>query len=165
MMLGELNLPIGLSVKAANTNDSLFMAQLFYSTKTFFYELGLPCEVVETMLEQQYRLQEASYREQYPNANTYILFYHQQAVGKVMLDISEYKIHIVDLIIIPGMRGQGFGSVILEAIKQEALKRHLLVGLSVESENTQAKKLYLQYGFELQSCSDTHELMLWGGVK
>jgi ribosomal protein S18 acetylase RimI-like enzyme len=164
MMLGELNLPIGLSVKAANTNDSLFMAQLFYSTKTFFYELGLSCEVVETMLEQQYRLQEASYREQYPNANTYILFYHQQAVGKVMLDISEYKIHIVDLIIIPGMRGQGFGSVILEAIKQEALKRHLLVGLSVESENTQAKKLYLQYGFELESCSGIYELMLWGEV-
>ncbi|MCU8014442.1 GNAT family N-acetyltransferase [Shewanella sp. SM74] len=161
MMLGELNLPIGLSVKAANTNDSLFMAQLFYSTKTFFYELGLPSEVVETMLDQQYRLQEASYREQYPNANTYILFYHQQAVGKVMLDISEYKIHIVDLIIIPGMRGQGFGSVILEAIKQEALKRHLLIGLSVESENTQAKKLYLQHGFELESCSGIYESMLW----
>ncbi|MCU8062180.1 GNAT family N-acetyltransferase [Shewanella sp. SM55] len=161
MMLGELNLPIGLSVKAANTNDSLFMAQLFYSTKTFFYELGLPCEVVETMLDQQYRLQEASYREQYPNANTYILFYHQQAVGKVMLDISEYKIHIVDLIIIPGMRGQGFGSVILEAIKQEARKRHLPVGLSVESENTQAKKLYLQHGFELESCSGIYESMLW----
>ncbi|MCU7986424.1 GNAT family N-acetyltransferase [Shewanella sp. SW24] len=164
MMLGELNLPIGLSVKAANTNDSLFMAQLFYSTKTFFYELGLSCEVVETMLEQQYRLQEASYREQYPNANTYILFYHQQAVGKVMLDISEYKIHIVDLIIIPGMRGQGFGSVILEAIKQEALKRHLPVGLSVEAENTRAKKLYLQHGFKFESCSETHELMRWDGL-
>ena len=161
MMRGELNLPIGLSVKAANTNDDPFMAQLFYSTKTLFYELGLPSEVVEIMLEQQYRLQQASYREQYPNANTYILFYHQQAVGKVMLDISEYKIHIIDLIIIPDMRGQGFGSVILEAIKQEALKRHLPVGLSVESENTQAKKLYLQHGFKLDSCSGFYETMLW----
>lgn len=161
MMLGELNLPIGLSVKAANTSDSLFMAQLFYSTKTFFYELGLPCEVVETMLEQQYRLQEASYREQYPNANTYILFYHQQAVGKVVLDVSEYRIHLIDFIIIPSMRGRGFGSAILAAIKQEAMKRHLPVGLSVESENTQAKKLYLQHGFQLESYSGAYESMLW----
>lgn len=161
MMRGELNLPIGLSVKAANTSDSLFMAQLFYSTKTFFYELGLPSEVVETMLEQQYRLQEASYREQYPNANTYILFYHQQAVGKVMLDISEYRIHLIDFIIIPSMRERGFGSAILAAIKQEAMKRHLPVGLSVESENTQAKKLYLQHGFKLESYSGAYESMLW----
>ncbi|MCS6176486.1 MULTISPECIES: GNAT family N-acetyltransferase [Shewanella] len=161
MMRGELNLPIGLSVKAANTNDDPFMAQLFYSTKTLFYELGLPSEVVEIMLEQQYRLQQASYREQYPNANTYILFYHQQAVGKVMLDISEYKIHIVDFIIILSMRGRGFGSAILAAIKQEAMKRQLPVGLSVESENTQAKKLYLQHGFKLESYSGAYESMLW----
>ena len=161
MMRGELNLPIGLSVKAANTNDDPFMAQLFYSTKTLFYELGLPSEVVEIMLEQQYRLQQASYREQYPNANTYILFYHQQAVGKVMLDISEYRIHLVDFIIIPSMRGRGFGSAILAAIKQEAMKRHLPIGLSVERENTQAKKLYLQHGFKLESYSGAYESMLW----
>jgi ribosomal protein S18 acetylase RimI-like enzyme len=161
MMLGGLNLRIGLSVNAANANDCLFMAQLFYSTKTCFYELGLPSEVVEIMLEQQYRLQQDSYREQYPNANTYIMFYHQQAVGKVMLDISEYRIHLVDFIIIPSMRGRGFGSAILEVIKQEAMKRHLPVSLSVESENTQAKKLYLQHGFELESCSGSHEAMLW----
>ncbi|MEO3737846.1 GNAT family N-acetyltransferase [Shewanella baltica] len=161
MMRGELNLPIGLSVKAANANDGPFMAQLFYSIKTLFYELGLPSEVVEIMLEQQYRLQQASYREQYPNANTYILFYHQQAVGKVMLDISEYRIHLVDFIIIPSMRGRGFGSAILAAIKQEAMKRHLPVGLSVESENTQAKKLYLQQGFKPESYSGAYESMLW----
>lgn len=164
MMLDEFNSLIGLSAKAANANDTPFMAQLFYSTKPFFYELGLPCEVVDTMLEQQYRLQQASYREQYPNANTYILFYQQQIVGKVMLDISEYRIHLIDLIMIPSMRGQGFGSAILAFIKQEAAIRNLPVGLSVEKENALAKKLYLQHGFKLESCSDTHELMLWGEV-
>lgn len=164
MMLDEFNSLIGLSAKAANANDNPFMAQLFYSTKPFFYELGLPREVVDTMLAQQYQLQQASYREQYPNANTYILFYHQQAVGKVMLDTSEYRVHIIDLIVINSMRGQGFGSAILAFIKQEAAIRNLPVGLSVEKENARAKKLYLQHGFKLESCSDTHELMLWGEV-
>lgn len=161
MMLDELNLQIGLSAKAANANDTPFMAQLFYSTKPFFYELGLPSEVVETMLEQQYRLQQASYREQYPSANTYILFYHQQAVGKIMLDISEYRIHLIDFIIIPSMRGRGLGSAVLAFIKQEAMKRCLPVGLSVERENTRAKKLYLQQGFKLESYSGVYESMLW----
>lgn len=161
MMLDEFNSLIGLSAKAANANDTPFMAQLFYSTKPFFYELGLPSEVVETMLEQQYRLQQASYREQYPNANTYILFYHQQAVGKVMLDISEYRIHLVDFIIIPSMRGRGLGSAVLAFIKQEAMKCCLPVGLSVERENTRAKKLYLQQGFKLESYSGVYESMLW----
>lgn len=161
MMLDEFNSLIGLSAKAANANDTPFMAQLFYSTKTLFYELGLPSEVVETMLEHQYRLQQASYREQYPNANTYILFYHQQAVGKVMLDISEYRIHLVDFIIIPSMRGRGLGSAVLAFIKQEAMKRCLPVGLSVERENTRAKKLYLQQGFKPESYSGAYESMLW----
>lgn len=164
MIFDEFNSRIGLSAKAANANDNLFMAQLFYSTKPFFYGLGLPREVVDTMLAQQYQLQQASYREQYPNANTYILFYQQQTIGKVMLDISEYKIHLVDLIIIPSMRGQGFGSAALANIKQEAIKRHLPVGLSVEAENTRAKKLYLQHGFKFESCSETHELMRWDGL-
>lgn len=118
MMFDEFNSLIGLSAKAANANDNPFRAQLFYSTKPFFYELGLPREVVDTMLAQQYQLQQASYREQYPNANTYILFYHQQAVGKVMLDISEHRVHLIDLIVIHSMRGQGFGSAILAFIKQ-----------------------------------------------
>ncbi|MCP3129375.1 N-acetyltransferase [Shewanella sp. KJ2020] len=161
MMLDEFNSLIGLSAKATNANDTPFMAQLFYSTKTLFYELGLPSEVVETMLEQQYRLQQASYREQYPNANTYILFYHQQAVGKVMLDISEYRIHLVDFIIIPSMRGRGLGSAVLTFIKQEAAIRNLSVGLSVERENTRAKKLYLQQGFKPESYSGAYESMLW----
>ncbi|MDT3307456.1 GNAT family N-acetyltransferase [Shewanella vaxholmensis] len=161
MIFDEFNSRIGLSAKAANANDNLFMAQLFYSTKPFFYGLGLPREVVDTMLAQQYQLQQASYREQYPNANTYILFYQQQTIGKVMLDISEYRIHLIDFIIIPSMQGRGFGSAILAAIKQEAMKRHLPVGLSVESENTQAKKLYLQHGFKLESYSGAYESMLW----
>ncbi|MGL4750443.1 MAG: GNAT family N-acetyltransferase, partial [Shewanella sp.] len=92
MMLVELNPLTGLSVQPANANDNLFLAELFYSTKTFFYELGLPAGIAQSMLEQQYRLQQVAYQEQYPNAITYILFYQRQAVGKVMIDINEHRV-------------------------------------------------------------------------
>lgn len=161
MMLAELNPLTGLSIKPAKANDNLFMAELFYSTKTFFYELGLPLDVAQSMLEQQYRLQQVSYREQYPNAIIYILCYQQQAVGKLMLDTNEHRVHLVDFIIAPSMRGRGLGSAILEAVKLEARQRQLPVHLSVESENTQAKSLYLRHGFQFQSRSDTYESMRW----
>ncbi|MCG9965803.1 MAG: GNAT family N-acetyltransferase [Shewanella sp.] len=161
MMLVELNPLTGLSVQPANANDNLFLAELFYSTKTFFYELGLPAGIAQSMLEQQYRLQQVAYQEQYPNAITYILFYQRQAVGKVMIDINEHRIHLVDFIMVSTMRGRGLGSAVLEAVKLEATQRQLPVHLCVERENTQAKKLYLRHGFKLESCSDTHESMQW----
>lgn len=161
MMLAELNPLTGLSIKSANASDNGFLAELFYSTKTFFYELGLPLDVAKSMLEQQYRLQQVSYREQYPNAIIYILCYQQQAVGKLMLDTNEHRVHLVDFIIAPSMRGRGLGSAILEAVKLEARQRQLPVHLSVESENTQAKSLYLRHGFQFQSRSDTYESMRW----
>lgn len=160
-MLVELNPLTGLSVQPANANDNLFLAELFYSTKTFFYELGLPAGIAQSMLEQQYRLQQVAYQEQYPNAITYILFYQRQAVGKVMIDINEHRIHLVDFIMVSTMRGRGLGSAVLEAVKLEATQRQLPVHLCVERENTQAKKLYLRHGFKLESCSDTHESMQW----
>jgi len=161
MMLVELNPLTGLSVQPANASDNLFLAELFYSTKTFFYELGLPAGIAQSMLEQQYRLQQVAYQEQYPNAITYILFYQRQAVGKVMIDINEHRVHLVDFIMVPSMRGRGLGSAVLEAVELEATQRQLPVHLCVERENTQAKKLYLRHGFKLESCSDTHESMQW----
>lgn len=161
MMLAELNPLTGLSVQPANASDNLFLAELFYSTKTFFYELGLPAGIAQSMLEQQYRLQQVAYQEQYPNAITYILFYQRQAVGKVMIDINEHRVHLVDFIMVSTMRGRGLGSAVLEAVKLEATQRQLPVHLCVERENTQAKKLYLRHGFKLESCSDTHESMQW----
>lgn len=161
MMLVELNPLTGLSVQPANASDNQFLAELFYSTKTFFYELGLPAGIAQSMLEQQYRLQQVAYQEQYPNAITYILFYQRQAVGKLMIDTYEQGVHLVDFIMVPSMRGRGLGSAVLEAVKLEATQRQLPVHLCVERENTQAKKLYLRHGFKLESCSDTHESMRW----
>jgi ribosomal protein S18 acetylase RimI-like enzyme len=142
-------------------SDALFMVQLFNSTKPFFYELGLPLGAVEIMLAQQYQLQQTGYKIQFPNAATFILRHHGQAIGKVMIDNNGHTIHIIDLAIIPQMRGRGFGSVILDCIKLNATRLGLPVCLSVNKDNVRAKRLYQNHGFCTADVSDTHESMFW----
>jgi ribosomal protein S18 acetylase RimI-like enzyme len=145
----------------ANISDDLFMEQLFYSNKPFFYDLGLPPAAVEIMLAQQYQLQQTGYKIQFPNAATFIVRHQGQAIGKVMIDNNGHTIHIIDLAIIPQMRGRGFGSEILDGIKLNATRLGLPVCLSVDKDNVRAKRLYQNHGFCTADVSDSHEAMLW----
>ncbi|MDF3123445.1 GNAT family N-acetyltransferase [Rheinheimera sp. 1928-s] len=164
-MVQELNQIFELSTRIATAEDELFFEQLFCSTREFFYELQLPPEITESLLKQQYRLQQSSYKAEAPNAVTYWLGLSEQPVGKVMLNSTASEILIMDLAFIKTMRSKGYGSAVLDAIKQKAAATGVRVRLSVDKNNVRAKKLYLQHGFVITGSSESHEFMFWSGTK
>jgi ribosomal protein S18 acetylase RimI-like enzyme len=160
-MLSQLNPLLNLSVRPASDDDVFIMAELFYATRSDFYQPGLPQAAVDLILQQQYQLQQMSYKSQFPNSRDYILCCQAQVIGKLTLAINPECLHLIDLVLAPEARSKGLGTAVLEALKQDAIAQKADIRLSVALDNPRAKALYLQQGFIIQSISQTHETMLW----
>jgi ribosomal protein S18 acetylase RimI-like enzyme len=106
-------------------------------------------------------MQEASYSTSFPLAETFIIEFYSIPVGKIILNNTHESLHIVDIALINNMRGKGFGSAILRALKQVAAQDFQPLRLTVDQQNSQAKKLYLKLGFTLFESSSTHDILLW----
>jgi ribosomal protein S18 acetylase RimI-like enzyme len=154
-----MNLPDGLKLRPPQTADAVFMEDLFRSTRDDLHALPMSRQQVELLLAQQYRLQQASYARQWPDARNMIVERSGKAIGKIMLDESESAVHIIDFVLEPGMRGRGYGRAILQALQAVAGERSIT--LSVDRQNLPAKRLYLGLGFRVDAVSATHESMFW----
>lgn len=160
-MLSQINSLLGINVQLANDGDAAIMAELFYSTRPTFYQLGLPQTAVDILLLQQYRLQQMSYKSHFPRASDYILRLQTQVIGKLTLETGSQYMHLVDFVIAPDMRGKGFGSAVLEALKYDAKTLKTPIRLSVALDNPRAHALYLKQDFIVQAVSETHQSMQW----
>ncbi|MEM5506103.1 GNAT family N-acetyltransferase [Shewanella frigidimarina] len=160
-MLSQLNPLLNLSVRPASDDDVFIMAELFYATRSDFYQLGLPQAAVDLILQQQYQLQQMSYKSQFPNSRDYILCCQAQVIGKLTLAINPECLHLIDLVLAPEARSKGFGSSVLDALKYDAKVEKVPIRLAVARDNPRAKALYLQQGFTLQDITETHESMQW----
>lgn len=160
-----LTLPLSpllhVSARLATAADADAMAKLFNSSRSHFYQLGLPSAAVDLLLQQQYQLQQTSYYTHFPHACDYIFSHQGQVIGKLTLAISSQAMHIVDLIFFPEQQGQGFGSAVLTALKQLAVTQHIPIHLSVDNQNVRAKALYLKHGFFTVSTTSSHGAMQW----
>ncbi|WP_434950130.1 GNAT family N-acetyltransferase [Shewanella sp. HL-SH4] len=160
-MLSQLNPLLNICVRPASDDDVFIMAQLFYSTRSDFYQLGLPQVTVDMLLQQQYQLQQMSYKNQFPNVMDYILCRQAQVIGKLTLEVKPEYLWLVDLVIAPDSRSKGVGTAVLDALKQDAKGRQVPIYLSVAIDNPRSKALYYQQGFTIQGVTDTHESMQW----
>ncbi|HEX5056963.1 MAG TPA: GNAT family N-acetyltransferase [Gammaproteobacteria bacterium] len=150
----------GLTLRPPRTADAAFMEGLFRSTREhFYYSMPAPREHVDLLIAQQYRLQQAHYARQWPAARTLIIERSGMPIGKITLDEGETALHIVDFIIEPAARGQGYGTAMLQALQTTAKARRIT--LSVDRQNLPAKRLYLALGFRVDAVSETHEAMSW----
>jgi ribosomal protein S18 acetylase RimI-like enzyme len=160
-MLKDIALPDALGLRLAHAADEVFMEELFRSTRAHFYALPMLRQQIDLLVAQQYRLQQASYARQWPEARNIIIERAGRAIGKIVLDEGATCVHIVDFVIEPGMRRKGCGTSVLRAIQESAARQGLAVKLSVDRQNPLAKKLYLGLGFSVDATSATHESMSW----
>lgn len=160
-MIEELNQILELNARIATAEDEVFFEQLFCSTREFFHELQLPPEFILSVLKQQYNLQQHCYKAEAPAAVTYWLGVAGQAAGKLLLNTTDSELLIMDLVFVKTLRGKGFGSAVLNAVKRHAAKDGLKVRLSVDRNNNGARQLYTRHGFVVTASSESHDFMLW----
>lgn len=160
-MFNDISLPLGLHLRELQPQDQAFAETLFFSTREFFYQMPLPKSQVDMLIKQQFILQQSSYGASFPSAETFIIHRFGEPIGKLILNNASDSVHVIDIALLPAMRGKGYGSSILRALKHLADQAGRPVRLAVDQQNCLAKKLYLALGFALIESSGTHDTLLW----
>ncbi|WP_426454786.1 GNAT family N-acetyltransferase [Paenibacillus sp. S-38] len=114
----------------------------------------------EAFLGMQYRLQQQSYRSQYPESDHWIIVHEEQRVGQVRIDRSGDDLRLVDLSLLPAWRGRGIGTQLLRELQMEAGAAGRSILLSVV-EGSPAGRLYERLGFETVGQPSVYRQMRW----
>lgn len=141
--------------------DQLFLAALYFSTRT--EEMALvpwtPEQKAEFLM-MQFSAQTAHYAEQYDSAGFFIIEHDGKPIGRLYRERDGDDIHLIDIALVPEMRGSGLGTILLQEILDEAASTGLTVSIYVEHFNP-AKRLYQRLGFQEISENGVYHLMRW----
>lgn len=160
MNFKTLSLPPGLHVRPAVPSDAVFIEELYKSTRLDLDLINADEEFIDEIKRSQYIAQTASYEESFPNGLSLLIEYHEQKVGRVILDFGHNEILVVDISFIPEARGKGLGSGIMRSFIHCSEQTQLPLRLSVLQENKNAKRFYQSLGFVLdEQCYPRDYLM------
>lgn len=139
-----------LSLSAVTPGDNSFIFQLYKETRLNNTMLMHLDETMQELIQrQQFELEDQQFTFQYPNAQRYLIYVEELAVGRFYSNEEENCIHVIALGLLEKYRNLGIGSRILEKVKEEAKARNKKVSLHVTWYNQGAYQLYLRQGFQV----------------
>ena len=112
----------------------------------------------QAFLEMQFSAQRASYARQYPGAQHAVICRDDDPVGRLYLDRSQERFHILDITMAKTCRNQGIGSLVLAKIVQEAERAGKPTTIYVEKFN-RALRLFERLGFRVAAVKDFQVLL------
>jgi ribosomal protein S18 acetylase RimI-like enzyme len=162
MTLGTVEVnPSDVHLVQASQADEAFMYATFASTRV--EELGITGwsdEQKERFLRMQFEAQRLSYLRDLPDAEYSVIFWGSTAVGRLIIERTPTEVHIVDIALLTAFRKRGIGSVLMNAIFEEARQNRKSVRLFVEKFNP-ALHWYERMGFKVLSTGPVYLEMVW----
>ncbi|MBW8182370.1 GNAT family N-acetyltransferase [Shewanella nanhaiensis] len=154
-----------LELKAHSEADLPFLLQLYTSVRRDeFAPASWPEPQLNSFLSEQFAAQYRYYCQHYNTDKFDIIYYQNQAIGRLFVDYwldERQEIRIVDISLMPEHRGVGVASCLLENLFIEAENLGLTVSIHVERNNP-ARALYERLGFKLKTQTDeVYLLMEW----
>lgn len=136
-------------LRPAGPVDEPFIRHLFEEVRTGqFTATGLSGPIVSQIVAQQFHSQVAGYAAQFPGAISLIVTQGETAIGRLLLDCTSERWHIMDIALLPAECGRGAGTKIMEALEASARRRGVgALTLSVLASNLAARRFYLRQGF------------------
>ncbi|MGC4119705.1 MAG: GNAT family N-acetyltransferase [Myxococcales bacterium] len=142
-----------LAVRLSGKDDAEFLAKLYLATRREeFLPMGLPEPVLEALVADQWRLEQASRAETFPAAEHRLILLDGRPIGRVVVDRQPARLFGVDFAILPELRCRGYGGRVLHALKREAAALGLPFAFRVFKWN-RARNLYRRAGFK--DCGET----------
>ncbi|WP_010139366.1 GNAT family N-acetyltransferase [Oceanicola sp. S124] len=151
----------GLRYRAETDADGTFLCRLYRSTREEEMA-GLPWSEAQRQqfIQMQFSAQHAHYRQHYPDALWLIIEAEGGAAGRLYLDYWPQELRIIDIALLPGARGRGYGGAILRDLQDEASAQGRRIGIHVEKSN-RAQQLYRRLGFRPVEDKGVYELLHW----
>ncbi|MDC7787482.1 GNAT family N-acetyltransferase [Rhodoplanes sp. TEM] len=104
--------------------------------------------LVRTLLDQQFRAQQAAYAGSFPAAEHGVIAHGGAPAGRLIVAVSGPAVHLVDIVLAETARGHGIGTDVIEALARVARAHGFSrMTLSVAAENAPARRLYARLGF------------------
>ena len=145
----------------AGEADLDFLSRLYASTRQ--EELAaVPWSDAEKahFLAEQFRLQRQHYRQHYAEAGFWIIERDGQSAGRLYVFDSPSEFRLMDIALLPALRGQGVGRAMIEALQAVAGRAGKGVGLHVEPNNP-ANRLYERLGFTFVEDRGAYRFLSW----
>jgi ribosomal protein S18 acetylase RimI-like enzyme len=144
-----------LRLRPETAADEEFRFCLFCESRPEF--ALLPAAMRETVSRQQFRAQTAGYAAQFPGASLLIVEQDGTPIGRLAVAGTAEHLHLIDIAVIPPLRGSGAGSALLLAL----MRQTSILRLHVVKTNAGALRLYLRLGFLPVAEDAAHIEMEW----
>lgn len=145
--------------------DQPFLYTLYASTRAEeVAQTGWSGFEQENFLRQQFSAQHQFYSEQFTSAEFLIIETDTRPIGRIYIDRRPDEIRLIDIALIPDMRGKGIGTRLLKDLLAEAEKADKPVRIHVERFNP-AMHLYERLGFKKIGDTGVYFLMEWNTGK
>jgi ribosomal protein S18 acetylase RimI-like enzyme len=156
-----MSMPPALLLRPAVDADAGFLQALYASTRDDLRMLPLPPAQVGQLIAMQQRVHEEGQRAMYPNAGVLVLEHAGEPAGRAVLDTTGADWRLVDLALLPAVRGRGLGAALLAALQARAAAHGARIGLAVLRTNAPALRLYQRAGFVIAGGNELQYQMLW----
>lgn len=151
----------GILFRKVHDKDLPFLQKVYRSTREQELDLTPWSELEKSQfISQQFSAQHRFYQEQFDSAFFLIILIREEPAGRLYLDERKEEIRIIDIAFLPGFRGMGWGTKILNKIISLAGENGKGVGIHVEKNNP-ARSLYLRLGFENTEDKGIYQFMMW----
>ena len=149
---------------ASGPEDEAFLFALYAATRADeMAAWGLDEATLQPLLTMQFTAQRGQYAAQYPDADHDIVLLGERAVGRLYVDRTAEGLLLIDVSLLPEVRGRGLGTALLRALQQEAAEHGRPLRLSVRLDNP-ARRLYRRLGFAPVGDDGVYEQMHWHAV-
>lgn len=138
-----------IQLKIKDETDLEFLFQLFGEIK--IAELNIynwPELMKNQLIEMQYKGYEQMIKNEYPNAEDYIITVNDEKAGRLQLNVNDSGIRIINISLLPAFHGNGIGTKIIKDILVQADLKNKPVYLEVDRVNP-AFNLYKRLVLEI----------------
>lgn len=147
-------------VDRTSEDDALWRKVFEEWAKEYFAGLQMGPEQLESIIAMQYEAQCADYSSNYPAARSQVVVFKGEKVGRLIWSTEHGDLHIIDLGLLPSLRGQGVGTKVIRHLLAIATEANLDVRFYVEKMNP-AIRLYERLGFKVVEDLTGHLRMAW----
>jgi len=142
-------------------SDASFLFELYASTRADEMRAwGWDEQAQRAFLHLQWTAQQRSYAAQFPDADHRLLTHRDLRAGRILVSRTAQEVLLVDLTLLPELRGQGFGTALLQDLQRESAETGKPLRLSVLKTNL-ARRLYARLGFTQTGGNELYDYMEW----
>lgn len=153
----------GTTLRAESAEDIPFLQQLFFMVRApEFSAAGWPEEQLRPFLAMQEQIQRTQYGLVYSHLDRWIVEHEDRKIGRLYLAVEPDATRIVEISLLPEVRGRGLGTALLQRVLAQAHASGRDVVLSVDHGNP-AEGLYRRLGFKAVLDEGIKTGMRWSG--